>query len=281
VSNVRRLGLPEKVRMRHDLHFVEQLGRPSGTPVGRLIPIEDIEPNPNQPRQAVGDLSDLIASIREKGILEPILVRPTGSRFQIIAGERRFRAAMEAGLAEIPCVVRETSDAETIEIALIENLQREDLSPFEEADGLKTLVEMYGYTHEKMAERIGKSRSSLTETLSLSTMPEDVRDLCRRADISSKSLLLQIVRQLDSKKMTAMIDQLQQGGATREVARRLAREGRAKAPAKGRPRNYVFRYQPKQKGFRLALQFQKSQVGREEIIRALQAAIEDLTREDA
>jgi len=86
---------------------------------------------------------------------------------------------------------------------------------------------------------------------------------------------------LDSKKMTAMIDQLQQGGATREVARRLAREGRAKAPAKGRPRNYVFRYQPKQKGFRLALQFQKSQVGREEIIRALQAAIEDLTREDA
>jgi ParB family chromosome partitioning protein len=267
--------------MRHDLHFVEQLGRPSGSPVGRLIPIEDIEPNPNQPRQAVGDLSDLIASIREKGILEPILVRPAGSRFQIIAGERRFRAAMEASLAEIPCVVRETSDAETIEIALIENLQREDLSPFEEADGLKTLVELYGYTHEKMAERIGKSRSSLTETLSLSAMPEEVRDHCRRADISSKSLLLQIVRQLDSKKMAAMIDQLQQGGATREVARRLARQGKAKASAKGRPRNYVFRYQPKQKGFRLALQFQKSQVGREEIIRALQAAIEDLTREDA
>jgi ParB family chromosome partitioning protein len=264
--------------MRHDLHFVEQLGRPSGTPVGRLIPIEDIEPNPNQPRQAVGDLADLIASIREKGILEPILVRPAGSRFQIIAGERRFRAAMEAGLAEIPCVVRETSDAETIEIALIENLQREDLTPFEEADGLKTLVEMYGYTHEKMAERIGKSRSALTETLSLSAMPEEVRDHCRRADISSKSLLLQIVRQFDTKKMTVMIEQLQHGGATREVARRLAREGRT-APAKGRPRNYVFRYQPRQKGFRLALQFQKSQVGREEIIRALQAAIEDLTRE--
>ena len=108
MSSPRRLGLPEALRMRHDTHFVDQLGRPGGVPVGRLIPLEDIDPNPNQPRQALGDLSELVASIREKGVLEPILVRPRGSRFQIIAGERRYRAASELALAEIPCIVRET-----------------------------------------------------------------------------------------------------------------------------------------------------------------------------
>jgi len=87
-------------------HFVEQLGRPGGAPVGRLVPIEDIDANPDQPRRSMDDLAELTASIREKGVLEPILVRPVGSRFQIIAGERRYRAATDAGLAEIPCVVR-------------------------------------------------------------------------------------------------------------------------------------------------------------------------------
>jgi ParB family chromosome partitioning protein len=274
------MGLPDALRMRHDSHFVDQLGRPSGTPVGRLVPIEDIQPNPHQPRQTLGDLSELVASIREKGILEPILVRPQGSRFQIIAGERRFRAATEAGLAEIPCVVRETSDAETMEIALIENLQRKDLSAFEEADGLKTLAETYGYTHEKMAEKIGKSRSALTETLSLTAMPDQVRELCRLADISSKSLLLQIVRQSDTRKMVVLIEQLQREGATRQTARRIAKEGKAKTQAKGRPQNYTFRYQPKEKSFSLSLQFRKSQVPRDEIVRALQTIIADLTREE-
>jgi ParB family transcriptional regulator, chromosome partitioning protein len=278
VSNVRRIGLPETLRMRHDSHFVDQLGRPGGSPVGRLIPIEDIQPNPQQPRQSLGDLSELTASIRAKGVLEPILVRPKGGRFEIIAGERRFRAATEAGLAELPCVVRDTSDAETMEIALVENLQRKDLSPFEEADGLKVLAETFGYTHEKMAERLGKSRSSLTETLSLTAMPAEVRQLCRLADISSKSLLLQIVRQSDPRRMVALVEGLQKSGATREAARRLAKESRPK-PARGRPHNYVFRYQPKEKSFSLALQFRKSQVPRAEVIRVLQSILEQLTQE--
>src|SRR5439155_27275075 len=101
----------------------------------------------------------------------PILVRPVGSHFQIIAGERRYRAAVEAGLAEIPCIVRDSSDAEAMEIALVETLQRKDLSAFEEADGLKTLAETYGYTHEKMAERLGKSRTPITAALAAATMP--------------------------------------------------------------------------------------------------------------
>jgi ParB family transcriptional regulator, chromosome partitioning protein len=266
--------------MRHDTHFVDQLGRPGGVPVGRLIPLEDIDPNPNQPRQALGDLSELVASIREKGVLEPILVRPRGSRFQIIAGERRYRAASELGLAEIPCIVRETSDAEMMELALIENLQRKDLSAFEEADGLKVLAETYGYTHEQMAEKIGRSRTSITETLSLTAMPEDVRELCRLADIHSKSLLLQIVRQSDASKMIALIERLQSSGTTREQARRIAQQQKSKA-SRGRPRNFTFRYQPREKTFSLSLQFRKAQVPRDEVVRALQVIIDELLADTA
>ena len=168
-----------------------------------------------------------------------------------------------------------------MEIALIENLQRKDLSAFEEADGLKMLADSYGYTHEAMAERLGKSRTSITEVLSLSAMPEDVRQVCRLADIQSKSLLLQVVRQGDPQKMVALVQRLQHDGrATREDARRLAKQGKAKS-AKGRPRHYVFRYEPREKSFALALQFRKSNVPREEIVRALQTIIEDLLREEA
>ncbi len=275
MSSPRRIGLPASLRMRHDPHFVEQLGRPGGVAIGRLIPIEDIHPNPRQPRQEMGDLSELIASIKEKGVLEPILVRPVGGRYQIIAGERRFRAAGDAGLAEIPCIVRESSDAEMMELALVENLQRRDLSPFEEADGLKTLAETYGYTHEMMAEKLGRSRTSITEVLSLTAMPEEVRELCRLADIHSKSLLLQIVRQSDAKKMVTLVERLQQDGATREEARRIAHESKGRA-GKGRPRHFVFRFQPREKAFSLSLTFKKSQVPHDEIIRTLQAILEEL-----
>jgi ParB family transcriptional regulator, chromosome partitioning protein len=275
VSSPRRLGLPETLRLRHDLHYVDQLGRPGGAPIGQLIPIEDIDPNPRQPRQTMGDLSELVASIREKGVLEPILVRPAGSRFQIIAGERRYRAATEVGLGEVPCIVRDASDAEVMEIALVENLQRKDLSPFEEADGLRTLAESYGYTHEKMAEKLGKSRTSITETLSLTAMPETVREVCRLADIRSKSLLLQVVRQSDPQKMMAMLERVQREGATRDDARRIAKEAKPRA-AKGRPRHYVFRFQPREKSFTLAIQFKKSHADRDEIIRTLEAILESL-----
>jgi ParB family chromosome partitioning protein len=266
--------------MRHDTHYVDQLGRVGGAPIGRLIPIEDIDPTPNQPRQSVGDLSELVASVREKGVLEPILVRPSGSRFEIIAGERRYRAAMEVGLAEMPCVVRDASDAETMEIALIENLQRKDLHAFEEADGLKVLAESYGYTHEKMAQKLGKSRTSVTEVLSLTNMPDDVRELCRLADIHSKSLLLQVVRQSSPEKMVELIGRLQAEGLTTRQQMRTALKPVQK-PARGRPRNFVFKYQPKEKTFSLALQFKRSEVPREEVVRALQSIIEDLMREDA
>jgi ParB family transcriptional regulator, chromosome partitioning protein len=279
VSSPRRLGLPVSVRMRHDTHFVDQLARPEGEAIGRLIPIEDIEANPHQPRRNLGELAELVASIREKGILEPLLVRTLeGRRYQIIAGERRYRAAVEAGLDEVPCIIRESSDAETMELALIENLQRKDLTAFEEADGLLALAESHGYTHEKMAEKLGKSRSSVTETLSLAAMPEDIRQMCRLADIQSKSLLIQVVRQSDSKKMMALLERFQKEGiSTRQDARQVTA---SRKKAAGRPKNFVFRYQPKEKAFKLALQFRRSEVDRGEIIRTLRAIIEELSGDE-
>src|SRR5262249_53151350 len=149
------------------------------------------------------------------------------------------------------------------------------------ADGLKTLADNYGYTHEAMAERLGKSRTSITEMLSLTAMPEEGRQVCRRADISSKSLLLQVVRQGDPHKMLALVQRLQNDGhTTRDEARRIARQSKG-VKAKGRPRNYVFRYQAREKTFALSLQFRKSDVERDEIVRALREILEELVREGA
>src|ERR1700674_3079473 len=115
-SIVPRRGLPQTVRMRHDEHYVEALAASAGAPIGRLIPIDRIEPNPNQPRQVMGDLSELMASIAEEGVIEPLIVRQRGNRFQIIAGERRYQAAVQLGLRELPVVIRDVDDTEIIEV---------------------------------------------------------------------------------------------------------------------------------------------------------------------
>jgi ParB family chromosome partitioning protein len=271
---VPRRGLPDTVSMRHDEHYVEALAASAGTPIGRLIPIDPIDPNPNQPRQVMGDLSELISSITEKGILEPLVVRQRGGRFQIIAGERRYQAAVQIGMRELPAVIREVDDTEVIELALIENLQRKDLTPFEEAEALHGLADRCGYTHEDLARRLGKSRSSVTESLALNAMPEEIRTLCRLADISSKSLLLQVVRQETPEKMTALIEKIAgQGGATRQQLR----EATAK-PKAGRPKHFVFAYRPPSKAFNLKLNFSKSRVTREEVIDALEAILRELRK---
>jgi ParB family chromosome partitioning protein len=258
--------------MRHDEHYVEALTSSAGSPIGRMVPIDLIDPNPNQPRQVMGDLSELMASIAEKGIIEPIIVRQRGRRFQIVAGERRYQAAVQVGLREIPIVIREVDDNEIIEIALVENIQRKDLTAFEEAEALHALAERCGYTHEDMARRLGKSRTAITESLSLNNMPDEVKNLCRLADITSKSLLLQIVRQGDPQKMVALIEKISRdGGATRaEVRRETAK------PKPGRPKAYVFSYKAPTKAFNLQLKFNKSRVERDEVISALEAIIHEL-----
>jgi len=258
--------------MRHDEHYVEALAASAGTPVGRMVSIDQVDPNPNQPRQVMGDLSELIASITEKGVIEPLIVRQRGDRFQIIAGERRYQAAVQAGLRELPVVLRDVDDTEVIELALIENLQRKDLTPFEEAEALESLAERCSYTHEDLARRLGKSRTSITESLALTSMPEEIRNLCRLADISSKSLLLQVVRQENPEKMTALVEKIaSQGGATRQQLR----EATAK-PKAGRPKNYVFAYRPPTKAFNLKLSFTKSRVNRDEVIAALETILREL-----
>src|ERR1043165_5926900 len=206
-----------------------------------MVPIEQIDPNPNQPRQVMGDLSELIASISEKGIIEPLVVRQRGERFQIVAGERRYQASIQVGLRDLPVVIREVDDTEIIEVALVENIQRKDLGPFEEAEALASLADRCGYTHEDLAKRLGKSRTSITESLALSEMPDEVRNLCRLADISSKSVLLQIVRQQAPQKMVALVRRLTRDGQT--VTREEARRAVAK-PKPGRPKAFVFQYRP-------------------------------------
>jgi ParB family transcriptional regulator, chromosome partitioning protein len=269
---VPKRGLPNTIRMRHDEHYVDALSSSAGAPIGRMAPIDQIDPNPNQPRQVMGDLSELMASIAEKGIIEPIVVRQRGTRFQIVAGERRYQAAIQVGLREIPIVIREVDDNEIIEIALVENLQRKDLTAFEEAEALLGLSERCRYTHEDMARRLGKSRTSVTESLSLNGMPDEVKNLCRLADIHSKSLLLQIVRQGDPQKMAALVEKIaREGGATREEVRRETAK-----PKAGRPKSYVFSYKAPTKAFKLQLRFTKSRVDRDEVIHALEAIIKEL-----
>jgi ParB family chromosome partitioning protein len=260
--------------MRHDAHYVESLNAPSGVPVGRQVPIESVDPNPDQPRQAMGDLSELIASVAEKGIIEPLVVRQRGARYQIIAGERRYHAAVQSGLTTLPVVIRDVDDTEMLELALVENLQRKDLTPFEESEALLSLGQRCGYTHEDLAKRLGKSRTSITESLSLNAIPTDVRKVCRLAGIQNKSALLQVVRQGDAQKMLALVEKLAgQGDVTREKLRKATQ-----APAAGRPKSYVFAFRPPSKAFNLRLSFRKKTASRDEIISALEAILEELRK---
>jgi len=271
----KRIGLPVTLKMRHDAHYVETLTSFSGASVGRMIPVDKIRPNPEQPRKNIGDIRELTDSIRQKGVLEPLLVRfvPREDTYYIISGERRYHASMAAGLHELPCIEKIADDAETLEIALIENLQRKDLTAFEEADGLQRLADQFDYTHDDIAKKIGRSRSSVTETMSLRVVPDDVRRTCVDNGIISKSLLLQVSRQPTEKKMHEMVRRIAQGGMTRDEARRARKEETKSAP---RPQPFVFDFEAEDGAFRIRLQFRKSHVGNEELAAALRTVLRGL-----
>jgi ParB family chromosome partitioning protein len=264
--------------MRHDSHFVEQLVRADELPVGRRIPIHLIEANPDQPRSAMGDLSDLTKSIVDKGVLEPILVRPRGDgRFTIISGERRFRASLDAGLSEIPCIEMDVPDNELLEIALVENLQRRDLSPFEEAEGYKALQERHGYTHEQIADAVGKSRVTITEALSISRLPDRVQAECRRADIGSRSFLLELGRLKDEDLMLAAIVAMASGETlSRDVLREVKKDARRGTSTKlgGMKRAYTLDFAPEDKRYKVSLVLKGRIHKRNEILEA----VRDLAR---
>jgi ParB family chromosome partitioning protein len=267
--------LPVTLKMRHDAHYVESLTSYSGAAIGRMLPVEQIRPNPEQPRKALGDLRELSDSIRQKGVLEPLLVRfvPREDCYYIISGERRYHAARAAGLREVPCIEKSADDAETLEISLIENIQRKDLTPFEEADGLQRLAEQFDYSHEELAKKLGKARSSVSETLSLRNIPESLRKKCVENGVTTKSLLLQIARQPTERQMLEMFARILQSGLTRDEARKV-RSDEKQGPQRAQP--FIFQYEPENEAFRFRLQFKKSHVSRDELIRTLREILAQL-----
>lgn len=273
-------GLPLGVKMRHDSHYVDQIAARSRS-IGRTIPITSIFPNPEQPRSEFGDLADLAESIKEKGVLEPLLVKPKpDGRFMIVAGERRWRASELAGLTEIPCIEMDIDENSIAEIALIENLQRKDLTVWEEADGLAALGEKFGYTHDQIAHKISKSRTTVTELLAISGLPADIRTKCSQAKITSKATLLEIARQFDE---TAMFDYLKQIGTTGKVKRRPvekkntdktsdAQAFRSDAAEMGNS----FEYKSPKQNFTLEVRFANPGFTRANILKALKQAFDDV-----
>lgn len=159
------------------------------TPKGsRMLPIEQLSPSPHQPRRsfAEDELELLADSLRQHGLLQPLLVRPVGEAgYEIVAGERRWRAAQRAGLAEVPVLIRELGERATLEIALVENVQRKDLTPLEEADGYRRLIDDFSHTQEEIAQALGKSRSHVANTLRLLGLPEPVRRLLEQEKLTA------------------------------------------------------------------------------------------------
>lgn len=180
------------------------------------LPINEIIPNRDQPRKTFDEaaLEELAESIKHHGVLQPLLVRPIPSGgYQLVAGERRWRACRMAGLNKVPVVIKELTDTETMEIAIVENLQREDLNPIEEAEGLQALIDKCGYTQEEVAASVGKSRPAIANSLRLLRLPQEVRDMTKNGEISAgharallafdnDAMMLEAAKNIVSKKMT-------------------------------------------------------------------------------
>jgi ParB family chromosome partitioning protein len=204
----------------------DAVGRSVGV---RVIPIDRIEPNPDQPRMVFDEeaLHELAASIREHGVLQPILVRPLGeNRYQLIAGERRWRASREANLATIPALVEDIDDDTALEISIIENLQREDLSPLEEATMFDRMVHEHGYSIRKLAEKLGKDKGYLENRLRLADAPEEIRELVslRKDTVSHAYELLKVQDPKKRKRLAAQVA----SGELSLVKLRQKIEGRAR-----------------------------------------------------
>jgi ParB family chromosome partitioning protein len=277
--------------MRHDRHFVDELAQRMGEGIGRMIRITAISANQNQPRSNLGNLDDLESSIDTHGVLEPLLVRHIeGGRYELVSGERRFHAAMAVGLTEVPCIELTVSPQQALEIALIENLQRKDLTAFEEADGYRTLIGKYDYTHQQVADAVGRSRVTVTETLRLLHIPANIRELCRHADINAKGILLEIAKAADEETMARLIQEIVEHRLDRAAIRQrraqldLDREVNGddgSMPAARKP--FMIRFRHPDQAFSVSLSFRTEtepepiQVieALREVIRQLEASLDD------
>ena len=276
MQRTRKSGLPDEINMRHDHHYVDLISNRATGPAIRMISIEKIDPSARQPRNKLGDLKDLVASIKEKGVLEPILVRPLEGRYEIIAGERRFQASRKAELKEIPCIEMDVEDNEAMEISLIENVQRKDLDVFEEADGLKALADIYGYNHQQVADKIGKSRSTITETINLSKIPFEVRKLCHEYEINSRTTLIEISKQKTIEDMKLLIAGIKDRDLRREDTRELSKKIKGNET---RIKRYVYNYRGSDpEYYKLPIEFKKQDVGKEDIIKILEEILSKLKK---
>jgi len=274
VPKLKRSGLPDTIVMRHDDHFVDLISTRVSGPRMRMLPLGKIDPNPQQARSELGNIDELMASIKSKGVLEPILVRPKNDRYEIIAGERRYVASKRVGLKEIPAIEMVVKDNEAMELALIENLQRKDLDVFEEADGLNVLVEIYGYNHAQLGEKIGKARSTITEIVNVARIPKKLRYICKEAEITSRSTLIEIAKQQKESDMERLIHEITQRGLRREDTRELSKKLKGKTKAS---KPFVFNYTPQPNDqYHLRIEFKKHTVSREEVILVLEEIISQL-----
>jgi ParB family transcriptional regulator, chromosome partitioning protein len=184
-----------------------------------------ILPNPYQPRKFFDEkaLNDLTKSIKDKGVIQPIVIRKDGDKIFLVAGERRLRATKKAKLKTIPAIL---TTGNPIEISLIENLQRDNLKPLEEAEALAKMVDEHKYTQQDLATVLGKGRSTITETLSLNKLPEDVKVECRHADIYPRRLLVEVAKQKDEKQMTALFKKIKKNDLKSTEVRKISRENK-------------------------------------------------------
>jgi ParB family chromosome partitioning protein len=271
----KKVGLPEFIKSRHDLHFVEEISTRTRTAIIRNIPIDKIVPNMLQPRKDLGDLTDLAASIKEKGIIEPIIVRTKDGKFEIIAGERRFRAAELAGLQEIPCIENDVPDNEALEITLIENIQRKDLNMFETAFSYKSLMEIYGYTHQDIAQKIGKSRVTITEMLRLTDMPPDIIKKCQELNINSKTFLLELVKLGDRQKMIDMLEQYSEQPFSRDMIKAMRKKSKS-VKDNTMAKAYRFKFVSEDKAIKIDFKIKSDSFEQEKVIQALEQLIKDI-----
>ena len=207
------------------------------------IRLSEIEPNRNQPRKEFDEasLSELADSIAEHGLLQPILVRPLpDGGYQIVAGERRWRASRMAGLSEIPAVIRELSERDAAQLALVENLQREDLNPLEEAEGYGVLIETYGLTQEEAAKSVGKSRPAVTNALRLLSLPDRVKALLREGTLSAGHVRALLALE-DPQRIEKAALLIAEKGLSVRAAERLAQEAKAEKKPEKRRKNVLFR----------------------------------------
>ena len=278
MPKTKRSGLPATIGMKHDGHFVDLISSRSLGPRIRMIPIDKLDPNPHQARCELGNIEELQDSIRSKGILEPILVRAKGSRFEIIAGERRYMASRGIGLKELPCIDMEVEDNEAMEIALIENLQRKDLDVFEEADGLQALADIHSYNHEQISAKIGKARSTITEILQIARIPQRARDIIKDAGGFSRSTLTEIAKLKSEEDMIKLARDIAERRLTREDTRDLAKYLKGKTK---KHKYFVYNFVPDDTDkFRMRLEFKKQTVTKQEIIAILQDIIDRIRKRE-